>query len=132
MNRSDSKSRGYSLIEILVVLALVAILVGWLATRYAGRGTTVGGKTVLSPMQKGRAVDCANNLSQIALALQAAAIGAEQPPQDIREALRHGVTESMLRCPESHQPYRYDPATHLLSCPTPGHEDLARKVVGVE
>jgi prepilin-type N-terminal cleavage/methylation domain-containing protein len=133
MKRSDFAPRGYSLIEILVVIALVAVLASFLMTRYAGHGTTAGGKTALSPIQRGRWADCNNNLSQVALALQSAAISAEQqPPQDIHEALRHGVTESMLRCPESRQPYHYDPATHLLSCPTPGHEDLARKVVGVE
>src|SRR5438105_9588429 len=126
-----TKQRGNTLIEILVVVAVLAILAGWLLPKYLGhsKSSSLTGSGT-SPVQRARAVDCANNIHQIALALQMAAASDEHPPQDIRAALRNGVTEQMLRCPETGKPYHFDPQTQIISCQTPGHQDLAEKVPG--
>ena len=123
--------RGNTLIEILVVLAIAAILAGWLLPKYLGHSKSsslTGAGT--APIQRGRAVECKNNIHQLAMALSMSASSDEHPPQDLRAALRNGATEEMLRCPETGKPYRFDPKTQIIYCQTLGHEDLAEKVPG--
>jgi prepilin-type N-terminal cleavage/methylation domain-containing protein len=120
---------GHSLIELLIVIGILAALAGLLATRYAGRGGP-GKERAATPMGRAKSVECQNNLHQVAMGLQMSDGEREGPPQDIREALRHGISQEMLRCPESRQPYRYDPRAGTVSCSTPGHESLTARVPG--
>ena len=114
---------------MLVVIVVLAILAAWLLPKYLGHSKTSGmTESGTAPIQRARAADCWNNIHQIALALQMAAASEEHPPQDIHAALRYGVTEEMLRCPETGKPYRFDPQTQIISCGTPGH--LQEKVPG--
>jgi prepilin-type N-terminal cleavage/methylation domain-containing protein len=116
---------GHTLIELLIVVAVLAVLGGAAALWYTrGQKGFSGEKRVAAPKERAQGVACWNNLHQIALALQQAAITGERPPTDIRDSLQHGVTESMLRCPETRQPYRFDPAQALLICATPGHQTV--------
>jgi prepilin-type N-terminal cleavage/methylation domain-containing protein len=124
----DARQRGYTLIEMLVALVVVAILVG-LVVSYLGRGGG-GAKSagpVATPVGQAKSVACGSNLTQAAMALQQVSIMGDRP-QAIREALQHGATEEMLHCPASKQPYRFDPTSGIVSCPTPGHEGLAGRV----
>ena len=125
------RRRGASLIEILAVIVVAATLAGWLLPRYLGSlRKSSAAQPAASPVQTSRAAACAAQLRQLALPLQQAEMTDEHPPEDLRAALRFGATEEMLRCPESGQPYRFDPETRTLSCQTPGHQDSAVKVGG--
>lgn len=112
----------YTLVEMLVTVAIIAILIGMMTVYLGGKQGTKKG--VESPRGRARTVACQNNLNQLAMAMRMAADTEEHAPQDIRAALKNGATEEMLRCPETHQPYRYDPQAGTISCVTPGHEGL--------
>lgn len=120
--RGRTASRANTLIEIVVVLAVLAILATVVLRWYGGRG---GAKTMAektkTPIGKAKGVDCMNNMQQIGLALQAASVSNDQPVQDINVALKNGVSKSMMVCPETGQPYRFDPQKKIVFCTTPGH-----------
>ena len=118
----SARRPAYTLIEMLVTLAIIVVLISVTAVYLGGRRGTKQG--VESPRGRARTVACQNNLNQLAMAMRMAADSDEHAPQDIREALKNGATEEMLRCAETHQPYRYDPQAGTLSCVTPGHEGL--------
>ena len=114
--------RGFSLVEILVVLAVLAIIVAILAPRYLGSSKGPGGKPIESPIQRGRSAACINNLSQLRGGLQIATLEEDaQRPQTLREVGR-GFPEEMFSCPVGKQRYSYDPARGRIWCVQPGHE----------
>jgi prepilin-type N-terminal cleavage/methylation domain-containing protein len=116
------RRRGFSLVEILVVVVILLIILAILAPRYLGGGKGPGGKPIESPMQRGRSVECINNLSQLRGALQIATLEEDaQRPQTLRDVGR-GFPESMFSCPVGKQPYSYDPARGKIWCVQPGHE----------
>jgi acyl-CoA reductase-like NAD-dependent aldehyde dehydrogenase len=68
--------------------------------------------------QAARGVECRNNLNQIRAAIQMRQGSEESLPASLQEL---GLSASMLACPESGQPYQYDPTSGTVRCPTPGH-----------
>ena len=111
--------RGFSLVEILVVVAILAVLAAFLMPRYLSSSKTPGGKTVASPMQRAHGVECTNNLSQIRQAYQiAAGADEENRPKSLAE-LR--LPASMLVCPVGGEPYQFNPANGQVRCVHPGH-----------
>ena len=76
-------------------------------------------------MEKGTAVACMNNLKQIRTAISMEKLSDPEsgaPPPNLQALKRDGVTQDMLSCPVTHQPYQYNPATGQVWCTTPGHE----------
>lgn len=111
--------RGFSLVEILVVVAILALLAAFLMPRYLSSSKTAGGKTIPSPMQRAHGVECTNNLAQIRQALQiAAGADEENRPKSLSEL---HLPASMLVCPVGGEPYQYNPATGQVRCLHPGH-----------
>lgn len=117
-----STRRAFSLVEILVVLVILLILFALFAPRLLGGSKGKNGKPIESPMQRGRSVECINNLSQLRQAYKIATMEDDAPrPQTLKEVGR-SFPDSMFRCPVGHQPYQYDPATGRIWCVQPGHE----------
>lgn len=110
----------WSLIEILVVLAILLVLAIWLLPRYTGRGTEPSGQPRKTPENAALAVQCRNNLQQVRLAIRMARpTGEESLPASLQEL---HLPAEMLYCPVSRQPYWYDPQAGRVQCPTPTHE----------
>lgn len=127
--RAQPEERAFSLVGMLAALAVVIVLFVFLygrnantpaPTRSGGPSTTLG-----QSLEKGKEVDCANNLSQIRLAIGMQMMNdPERPtaPASLQDLRREGISETMLRCPVSGQPYSYDPSHARVWCTTPGHE----------
>ncbi len=111
------------MVGVLVAVAILAILLMvWL---YYGTGGQSGNTPGAPPVSRigetksaARGVECRNNLSQIRTALQMRQGTEESLPATLKEL---GLPDSMLACPESGQPYQYDPNTGTVKCLTPGH-----------
>ncbi|MFN3649679.1 MAG: prepilin-type N-terminal cleavage/methylation domain-containing protein [Armatimonadota bacterium] len=112
--------RGFSLVEILVVIVVIAVLAAVLYPMYVKGGKTPDGKQTQSPIQAAHSVECMNNLSQIRQAHQmATATGDLENPVTGLESLKsYGISDSMTACPVSKAAYQYDPATGQVRCPT--------------
>lgn len=114
--------RAFSLVEILVVVVIIAALAAFMLPKYLGKGTTAGGKTIDSPMQRGHAPECANNLNQIRQAYTMAVMASEEnKPRSLADLKTYGVSDAMTRCPVDNQPYQFDANTGQVRCPHPGH-----------
>lgn len=111
------------LVGVLAAVAILAILVVvWL---YYGTGRQAGTMPGTPPVsrvtetkQAARGVECRNNLNQIRTAIQMRQGSEEGLPATLKEL---GLPDQMLVCPESGQPYQYDPNTGTVRCSTPGH-----------
>lgn len=116
---------GFSLVELLVVVALMAALGGGLAYFYLGKSKKdpVTGKVIHTPMSAAKSVNCSSNLQQLRSSLQLLKDGDEneQFPASL-QATRFPA--SMFACPEGKEPYQYDPNTGRVQCIHPGHEKL--------
>ncbi len=122
--RCTGQKRGFSLIEMLVVVVIIAVLAMILLPRYISGGRTADGKTVQSPKQRAHQVECWNNLNQIRQAYQMATTTEDTKPASLADLKRFGVTDEMMYCPVGGKsyPYRFDPATGAVSCIYPPHQ----------
>jgi competence protein ComGC len=112
----------WTLVEMVVVLAIIAALALWLVPKYLGGAKTPTGKTVSAPIQRAHGVECMNNLRQIRAAIQMVATTSETPPRSLAELSSSGVSREMLVCPVSRLPYQYDPRAGRVWCPYPEHQ----------
>ena len=116
------RRRGFSLIEMLVVVVVIAVLAAILLPRYTKGGKTTTGETVETPIQRAHSVECQNNLRQIRQAYQMATTLEETRPTTIEELRSQGVSDSISRCPVGQEPYRLDAASGRVQCVHAGHE----------
>ena len=114
--------RGFSLVELLVVCAVIVALSAGAYTFYLGHGSGKPGEAARSPMQRGHDPVCINNLSQLRQAIIIAQTNDEngKSPASLKDL--PGIPAEMLSCPEGHVPYQYDPSTGQVHCNQPGHE----------
>ncbi len=116
------QSRGFSLIEILVVIVVIGVLAAFVLPGYLKGGKTPGGKQVESPIQRGHSVECMNNLNQIRQAYQITTGADEENRPQTLDEFTSSIPTSMKRCPVGGQPYQFDPATGRVACVQPGHQ----------
>lgn len=122
--------RGASLVGLLVVVLLIAVAGVFLYGRTeksAARTTRPGGPTTQlgQSMEKGTEVECQNNLRQIRTAVSMARLNDAEnsaPPASLEALRSEGISPTMLACPVTKQPYKYNPQTGQAWCPVPGHE----------
>ncbi len=110
------RRRGSLLVELLIVVAIIAVLAG-VYLGGSGKANKAHKKTTpAQALEKAHGVECANNLNQLRAMIQmeVADKGGYPKALDPRVALN--------RCPVSDKPYVYDPQTGTVKCTTPGHE----------
>ena len=113
--------RAFSLVEILVVAIIIIALAAWLFPKFLSSTKNAAGKTIDSPIQRAKGVECSSNLQQIRQSLQMAGMS-EERPQSLQEL--RGIPASMFKCPISGEDYRFDPQSQKVMCPRAGHEGL--------
>jgi competence protein ComGC len=111
-----------TLIEILVVVAILVGLAAVLIPRYTGIGGAKGPGQPASPKERAQAVDCMNNLKQIRDAIEIYLQTGDKPPASLTELESSGITGKVTTCAVSGTPYSYDPGQGKVWCTTPGHE----------
>ena len=112
----------WTLVEIVVVAVILIALAAWLLPRYLGTGRSAPGQpTVQAPIQRAQGTVCSHNLGQIRQAIMVAQQTEEQPPASLQQ-LR--LPQEMHTCPDSKQPYVYDPRTGRVGCPYPPHRSF--------
>jgi len=114
-----SRPRGLALIELLVVIVIIALLAAAFYGLWGRKGG--GGKKSIpgQAMDKAKGVECQNMLSQVraSIRMEMDTNLSEQPPPQIPSDMA-----GYAKCPETGQPYTYDPRTGQVKCTTPGHE----------
>ena len=121
--------RGFALIELVVVLLLILVGMGaYFGLRgkmkaapgeLKGERSTSGVESIpLRAMQKAESLACKSNLQQLRQSIQMDADSSGQYPARIDQ----GAMASISTCPDTKQPYSYDPRTGRVWCTTPGHE----------
>jgi prepilin-type N-terminal cleavage/methylation domain-containing protein len=115
--------RGFSLIELLVVAALLVALGGGLAYFYLGGKSGKPGERRVTPLSKAHDTECLSNIRSVRQSIAAAHAGDadEKYPASLAE-LRE-LPRELRACPVGKEPYVYDPSTGEVHCPHPGHEN---------
>lgn len=118
-------SAGFSLIEVLLVVALLVLIGGGLAYFYLGRGgrEKPDGTRERTPITIAKDTVCQSNLGQVRQALNVFRAGdpEETLPRSLQE-LR--LPAELFTCAVGGEPYQYEPETGTVRCVHPGHENF--------
>ena len=115
MTEMKKPRSAFSMIEILVVVAILCVLAAFLIPRYAGGKDPLSGKRVAAPKDRAKAVAGASYAGQINQAIQMYKMDHDdQPPPSLLELKKYGVVDEMLLDPVSRKPLTYDPQTGQL------------------
>ncbi len=119
------KKWGFSLVELLIVVAMLSIISGGMAFFYLGKAKKdpVTGKVTHTPMSRSKLTVCNSNLQQVRTGLQI------QKDTDENEKYPESLIvlkfpSEVLACPEGKEPYQYDPNSGQVQCIHIGHEKL--------
>lgn len=118
----DARRRGFSLIEILVVLAIIVVLSAITYNVYLGHSKGAPPGKAHSPIERAHDTECIENLHSVRLSIEAYHTGdTDAKFPDSLSQLKELPPELRV-CPEGKEPYRYDPLTGEVHCVHPGHE----------
>lgn len=108
-------SRGFTLIEILVVVAIMCVLAAIILPRYIGGKDPVTGKKVHAPRERAQQTAGVAYIEQINQAMQMYKQDHDdQFPPNLQALKTYGVTDEMLLDPITRQPLSYDPRTGVV------------------
>jgi prepilin-type N-terminal cleavage/methylation domain-containing protein len=117
---SPKTASGFSLIEMLVVIALIAVLGGSLFSFYAGKGSGKKGEAK-TPMTAAHDSECLQNLGSVRQCIKAEEATDDEKHPTALTAIK-SLTPELRACPVGKEPYAYDPVTGEIHCIHPGHE----------
>lgn len=114
--------RGFSLLEILVVMVILVALSGGVAFFLLGRGGAKGTAKAPTPLDRAHGTVCMTNLRSVRQAIAAAQAGDTDGkyPQTLEELK---LPAELLKCDDGKEPYVYDPQTGQVHCIHPGHDN---------
>jgi prepilin-type N-terminal cleavage/methylation domain-containing protein len=129
MGRNRSAARagfaGFSLIEILVVMAIIVVLCSISYSVYLGHSKNAPAGKAHSPMERAKDVVCMENLRSVRQCIEASRTSDVESGEGKFPASLSAMRElpaEVRECPEGKEPYQYDPATGKVHCVHPGHE----------
>ena len=112
------KRNAFGLIEILVVIVIIAVLALIMIPRLTGAGQK--GKKKHTPIQRAKDTAGLSYTSQINQAIMMYKQDHdEQNPPSLQSLKTYGVTDEMMVDQVTKQPLAYNPATGVVSEPTP-------------
>ena len=119
--RRGNARTGFSLIELLVVMALMVVLSAGMYKVYLGKGTGKPGEAK-TPITATYDSVCLQNLRSVRQCVEAAHTGDTDTkfPAALTEIKE--LSSDLRACPVGKEPYTYDPQTGEVHCVHPGHD----------
>jgi competence protein ComGC len=114
-------SRGFSLVEILVVAVILIALSAVLMGKYLG-GKTADGKRAPTPMSRAHDTECMSNIKQVRAGIEAQKSMDVDGKNNIQSLDELKYPKEVTHCAVGKMAYVYDPQTGEVHCPYPGHE----------
>ena len=112
---------GFTLIEIVVVMAIIVILIGMIAPVYFG-GRGKNGEKKKSPITVTRDSVCRQYLNQVRQGIQVLKVDHPEDDSNPQSLAELKFPSEVTHCPVGKMEYVYNPATGEVHCPYPGHE----------
>ncbi len=119
---ADRARKGFSLIEILVVMAILVVLSGITYSVLLGHSKNAPPGKAHSPMERAKDVVCMENLRSARQCIEASRTGDTDGKFPGALIEMRELSGELRACPEGKEPYQYDPATGQVKCVHPGHE----------
>ena len=122
ITQMKSKTRlAFGLVELLIVIAIMAVLAAIIYPRYFGAATMKDGKKVSTPMSMSHDTECISNIRSVRQAIEAAIAGDADStkPKSLSELK---LPAEILKCAVGKEEYVYDPVAGTVKCPHPSHE----------
>lgn len=115
LNQRNGSRNGFSLIEILVTMVIIAILASILLPRLLGGKDAISGKKHTSPKARAQQAVGVEYIGQINQAITMYKMDHdEQLPPNLEALKPYGVMDSMIRDPRTGQKLSYDPRTGIV------------------
>jgi len=115
MRRHKRTRSGFSLIEILLVVVIIAVMAYFLLPRLLGGRDPLTHKTIVAPRERAQQVVGVEYIGQLNQAIQMYRGDHDgQLPPSLTDLKAYGVTDEMLLDPVTRRPYPYDPQTGVI------------------